>query len=236
MKTWRRWCGAVGVACAVAAISGGCSSDMSVEEKKQKSKAELAKRQGPIQAKVSAIQALAKIALPAPEEKITSPGVKLALGGDAPGRNLVVVPTEQLASLVTAPPGVPLVDGVMQQPPRWLAGIEKVEDSHPNYVASTAAAFESLQYVLILKTNRYVRPVVTGSKTYRPGTYAGEAHLYGIDGRRWGGVSFTATSPESVNVVDIKGEAEAQVQYNFTTQIHDAMKRAVSKHLPDANL
>jgi len=235
MKTWRRWCGAVGVACAVAAITGGCSSEMSPKEKAQKSKAELAKREGAIQAKVTAIQALAKIALPAPEEKITSPGVKLRGSGNEPGRNLVVVATDHLASLVSTAPTVAPSDGVMLQPARWVAGIDKVDYTHPDYVAATAAAFESLQYVLIVKTNRYVRPVVTGSATYKPGTYAGEAHLYGVDGKRWGGVSFTASSAESVNVGDM-AKAESWVQHDLATRIYDAMRRALQKHLPDAFL
>lgn len=234
MKTWRRWCGAMGVACAVAAISGGCSSEMSVEERKQKSKAELAKRHDPIQAKTAAIQALAKITLPAPEERITSPGVRLRRGSDPPAGNLVVLSTEQLPSLVSTPPGVLFADSTMLAPPRWLAGIDQVEAVHPVTVAEYVAAFESLQYVLIVKTNRHVRPVITGSTTFTPGTYVGEAHLYGVDGKRWGGVSFTATSSESVHAADIKKGGE-WVQSDFSTRIYDAMKRAVAKHLPDAS-
>lgn len=232
----------MGVACAVAAISGGCSSEMSVEERKQKSKAELAKRHGPIQAKTAAIQALAKITLPAPEERITSPGVRLRRGSNPPAGNLVVLSMEQLPSLVSTPPGVLFAASSITDPPRWLAGINQVEAVHPVTVAEYVAAFESVQYVLIVKTNRYVRPVATGKTTHRPGTYAGEAHLYGIDGRRWGGVSFTATSADSVNVVIPKDEAsvditkiEAQVQFDFKDRIYDAMKTAVRKHLPDVS-
>lgn len=234
MKAGRRWMGAVAAACTLAVLGAGCEKQLSDEEKTAQSRAELAKRQAALQAKTGAIQALARIPLPPPEERITSPGVKLSARGDAPVRNLLHVPLEQLGSLHGSYSGVMFMTVDMRSPPSWLAGTESVDEVHPRYVASTAAAFENLQYVLIFKTNRYVAPVV-GTTTYTPGTYAGEAHLYGVDGRRYGGVSFTATSSETVTP-RTKDENQAWVEGDLKDKAWNAMQAAVKKHLPDLEL
>jgi hypothetical protein len=221
-------------ACAVMAISAGCGERMSEAEMTKQSQAELATRMPALQAKVTAIQALARAPLPKPEERITSPGVKLSTKGAGPATNLVYIPLEQLPSLTTKHSGVMFMHVEMSTPPQWMAGLEKMDGKHPNWVRDLASRFEGLQYVLILKTNRYVAPIVEAT-TYTPGTYAGEAHLVGVDGRRWGGVSFTASSSDSVTT-RTKGEDQAWVEGDLKDRAWKAMNEAVKKHLPDVEL
>lgn len=235
----RRFLGAAAAACLLAATGAGCSSSMSAEERAKKSRAELSKHEDALRRKVTAIQALSRIALPPPEERITAPAVPLVHASGAPGRNLVFIPVEQLADLTTKPATFLWMDVDMRDPPRWLSGAAKIDDVHPNAVTSATTAFLGLEYVLILKALRHVPPVVgkdaAGKGIFSPGAFAGEAHLYGIDGKRWGGVSFAASSSESVRP-NTPGQDQAWVDGDLKDRAHAALRDAVKKHLPDAKL
>src|SRR5262245_27842997 len=111
-------------------LAVGCSGKLSPEERAKQSNAELAKHRDAIQRQVSAIQALSKIALPASEGKLTSPGVKLvhpsAAKGSA-GKNLAFVPVKDLADLASAVSTNQSIQwSDIGEPPQWLAGTAKV--------------------------------------------------------------------------------------------------------------
>jgi hypothetical protein len=217
----------------------GCTKEMSSEEKAKASSAEFEKRKPALEAQVKAIQALAAVRLPKPEEKIASPGVPLVNRQATKGKNLILVPIERLADL-TAPrtDAVFFLDVDLERVPQWLKGTEKLGAARPDWVASTLDTFTSLKFVLILKTTRYDAPVLgtdkSGKPGYLPGAAAGEAHLYGIDGKRYGGVSFSATSSASVTI-RTKGEDRAWVEGDLKNNTHRAMETALTKHLPDTN-
>lgn len=235
MVGWRWW---VRGSIVVLALLG-CTKEMSSEEKTKASSAEFEKRKAALEAQVKAIQALAAVTLPKPEEKIASPGVPLVNRQATKGKNLILVPIKRLADL-TAPAAeqVFFLDVDMEDVPQWLKGTKKLGAAHPNWVVGKLDDFNSLKFVLILKTTRYDSPVLgtdkSGKPAYAPGAAAGEAHLYGVDGKRYGGVSFSATSSATVTT-RTKGEDRAWVEGDLKTNTYNAMTTAVTKHLPDAS-
>ena len=188
--------------------------------------------------KVAAIEALAKITLPKPEERITPPA-PLVRVKDGANNNLIVVPAERLAHL-TEPPGHPLIVPSdyysalsYLDPKRDIRGLQAAD------VARDAAKFEGIEYVLVVKANSFEEPDLVlhggknGADAFKQGSFHGEAHLYGLDGKRYGGFSFAASSSFAVTYTSTgQGDIGSQIgaiSQDFHAKILEVLDAALAK-------
>ncbi|MBZ0120765.1 MAG: hypothetical protein K8H88_27470 [Sandaracinaceae bacterium] len=195
--------------------------------------------------KIAAIEALAA-SLPAsaatgPAQRL-SPPPRFALSQD---RNAVVLRQAELSPLAldvlpdrySAPIGewVPEFPGGLctrvaakllrdqQLPQGSLWETEQVEQC--------LSSLERVRYALIVVEHRLQPPGASHeSRTFFPGAYVADAHLYDLQtGARLGGFSFTASIRETSLV-----EGTAELQMSFTRAIEDALSQGLRATFPGA--
>ena len=161
------------------------------------------------------------------------------------GGNLAVYAQESLATPEVAFARGSAFDTEMslRDPSQWLHGpVDKY--TSPRAVTEGLETLMRLKYVFVVKTLDY-RPPVIADKTYTMGVFAGEAHLFDLDGNYYGGVRVSANSSKTVDFhynVDKKTGASwgnnevANVDFDLKSHGWEALRVAAAKAAPGTYL
>lgn len=106
------------------------------------------------------------------------------------------------------------------------------------------AALDRVQKVLVIRTREWVKPEIGEGDKFKPGSYRGEAHLFDLAGKYYGGVRFAATNSSNVQFekgVDQVGKEHwrndrSAVDNDLALRAWKALGDALVKRVPSAKL
>ena len=159
----------------------------------------LAEHKATAEAKTVALKALAAKELPTLQSDTLAFDGALHESGMVDG-DTAVYPLEALANPgVDSPAALFPSEHTTKNAIAWVSA-----GKLPQYTAEIAVkealdSLERLNKVLVVKSIEWVKPVVEGDK-FAPGSYRGEAHLFDLAGKYYGGVRFSAVSSTSVEI------------------------------------
>jgi hypothetical protein len=214
---------------------------VSCKSKEKKIKVIVDKSGAQAEAKLVAIQNVAKTPLPSLKtSKITYSGAPLKVAGYRDG-NLVVFETdvaEKLSSDKYA------WSGMFGNHYRLNDGVRGLRE--PSFYSEEDAenglkAIIGIQAVLMVKKLAYTAPKMENGKVTVYGIYVGEAHLFEVTGKYAGGVRFAAKSSDKIGYSykqGTSGESEAKqaLANDLTTNTREALEAAIKPFVGEVSL
>lgn len=157
---------------------------------------------------------------------------------------VALFPQEKLRSIGTTDPSLPFYfDPDLDNVASWV--VNPAASSYSLYRDRNAEAllqmFVRLDKVFVIKTTE-IRYPIRNDKVFRPGWYRGEAHLFDISGKYYGGVRFSATSSDKVSFQYNKdekgviklGDSEKSLNNDLLLQARKAFEAAAKRVVPQA--
>jgi hypothetical protein len=170
-------------------------------------------RKARVAKKMASLESIAKERLPPISSKRTlkAEPPKPTLDGFANAPNAAIAAPEQLAELRLDKAQPAFVSLALNWCAAWIRGDkESIEGYH-------ISACDQFRYVVILRFSRHIKPKMTGSSSFRPGSCAGDATLFDIEsGKRLGSVPFSATN--SSNLDAMQGLEKLRIEKDLERQ------------------
>jgi hypothetical protein len=224
----------------VALLAGCNSKDKKVKEILEKNRPE-------VESKLKAIESLAAKELPEATGKLTYTGPSLkdaALGGTCE------VLSREAAKTITNLPTVNPDDGVFGISFELGQVARALKSGVPSYWNETSAQTNlsrvtKLTHVLIIRKVGYMKPMMPANGQGTPGSYTGEAHLFDLAGKHYGGLVFAARSSATVKFTrevdkksgkELSNNAGSAADQDLDSNTKQALQKAVAEQIPGFEL
>jgi len=229
------------LAVVVLLVAAGCHADKEAKEAKEKL-AVVEKRRPEAQASLDAIAAIGKKELSLANGALTYSGEPLSERRFS-GGNMAVM-TVSCAANIASNPDV-LSDDVFGSPFDVCNAAQEMV--HPEAAFRSAAQIDEdfdglaqIKYVLLIKPLKSRKPEIK-DKEFVSGLYRGEAYLFDLNGKAYGGVAFQGANSASVEYTTrvnlktnavISSSADRSVDTDFCNNVRQACQAALAERAP----